>query len=206
MGRSASSQRWLDRQRNDHFVKARSRHGWRARSAFKLKEINDRDRLINKGSSVIDLGASPGGWSQVAVEAAGRKGRVVAVDLIEMAPLGGVTFICGDCRESLAQEQIRQAVGSERVDLVMSDMAPNMSGIKLADEAAAEELVYTALEVCDELLKPGGSFLVKMFQSASADELIKEMRARFARIARRKPEASRAGSSEFYVVARQFKL
>lgn len=203
MARRGSSSRWLQRQQSDPFVKQRDLHGYRSRAAYKLHELALKDQLIRPGAAVLDLGASPGGWSQVAVEMAGPRGKIIAVDIIEMEPIAGATFIHGDCRDTAVRAQVLAAVGG-KVDLVMSDMAPNISGLKDVDEAGMVELAEITLELVAELLRPGGGLLIKLFQFADTERVVKRMKSSFAQVLRRKPEASRAQSREFYVVAKQY--
>ncbi len=204
MARRGSSSRWLQRQKTDQFVKQRDQHGFRSRAAYKLDEINRRDHLIRPGCRVIDLGASPGGWTQVALAAAGPRGTVVAVDVLSMEPLAGASFILGDCREPGVLEQVAVTLGSGGADLVMSDMAPNISGVALVDEAQMEELAHTTLDFARHFLKPGGALLMKLFQFAQTQSLLKEIGAEFGEVVRRKPASSRSESREFYVVGRRY--
>ena len=203
MARRGSSSRWLQRQQSDPFVKQRDQHGYRSRAAYKLHELAQRDQLIRPGAAVLDLGASPGGWTQVAVEMAGPRGKIIALDILAMEPVAGATFILGDCRDPAVRAQVVAAVGG-KVDLVMSDMAPNITGLTDVDEAGMLELAEITLEFAAELLRPGGGLLIKLFQFADTDLFVKRMKSRFAQISRRKPEASRAQSREFYVVAKQY--
>lgn len=203
MARRGSSGRWLQRQNADPFVKQRDQHGYRSRAAYKLLELARKDQLMRPGAAVLDLGAAPGGWTQVAVELAGPRGRVVAMDILDMEPIPGATFILGDCREAAMQAQVIAAVGG-KLDLVMSDMAPNITGLKDVDEAGMVELAEITLDLADELLRPGGGLLIKLFQFADTELLVKRIKASFGHVARRKPEASRAESREFYVVAKQY--
>lgn len=203
MARRSSSSRWLQRQNTDPFVKQRDQHGYRSRAAYKLQEIARRDQLIRAGAAVLDLGAAPGGWTQVAVALAGARGKIVALDILAMEPISGATFIHGDCREPAVQAQVIAAVGG-KLDLVMSDMAPNITGLKDVDEAGMVELAGITLDLADELLRPGGGLLIKLFQFADTELLVKRIKASFGHVSRRKPEASRAESREFYVVAKQY--
>lgn len=203
MARRGSSGRWLQRQNADPFVKQRDQHGYRSRAAYKLLELARKDQLMRPGAAVLDLGAAPGGWTQVAVELAGPRGRIVAMDILGMESIPGATFILGDCRESAVQAQVIAAVGG-KLDLVMSDMAPNITGLKDVDEAGMVELAEITLDLADELLRPGGGLLIKLFQFADTELLVKRIKASFGHVARRKPEASRAESREFYVVAKQY--
>lgn len=202
--RSSSSNRWLQRQASDAYVKQSRQQGYRSRAAYKLKDLNQRDKLIKRGSRVLDLGASPGGWTQVASEIAGAEGTVVAVDVLDMSAVAGATLIIGDCRDPAVHAAVATALDERPVDLVMSDMAPNISGIAIKDMAAFEELVHICLELSDRHLRPGGALLLKLFESAGTDALVREIRQRFNTVARRKPAASRAQSREFYVVAKGF--
>ena len=203
MARRGSSSRWLQRQNTDPFVKQRDQHGYRSRAAYKLQELARKDQLIGAGAAVLDLGAAPGGWTQVAVELAGPRGKIVAMDILAMEPIPGATFIHGDCRDAAVQAQVVAAVGG-KLDLVMSDMAPNITGLKDVDEAGMVELTQITLDLADELLRPGGGLLIKLFQFADTELLVKRIKASFGHVSRRKPEASRAESREFYVVAKQY--
>ncbi|MGR8918832.1 MAG: RlmE family RNA methyltransferase [Gammaproteobacteria bacterium] len=204
MGRRGSSGRWLERQARDPFVKKRRKQGYRSRAAFKLEELNRRDGLLKPGSRVIDLGAAPGGWTQVATEICGPKGTVVAVDCLKMEPVAGAIVIEGDCRDEAVRDAVREALGGAQADLVMSDMAPNMSGIDAQDDAAAVELANITLSFAESFLRRGGTLVIKLFQSNESDALVAAIGQRFKRTVRRKPPASRAGSREFYIVAQQF--
>lgn len=204
-GRSATK-RWFKTQSTDPFVKQREQRGYRSRAAFKLQEIIARDRILKRGDRVLDLGASPGGWTQVAVACVGAAGRVVAVDILPMEPLAGATFILGDCREETIQLQIRAALGESTIDLVLSDMAPNLTGIRSVDQARSLELAEDALATARNFLRPGGTMLIKLFQHAETDRFIRALRESFTQVARRKPAASRSKSSEFYTLAQGYKL
>lgn len=202
---SHSSKRWLQRHVSDPFVKRAREEGYRSRAAYKLLEIDARDRLLRAGASVIDLGAAPGGWSQVAAAKVGAKGRVVAIDLLEMPAPPGVQFIQGSFLDPAVRAAALAAAGG-RVDLVLSDMMPNVSGIATADQARAAELVHEAIAFCGEVLKPGGAFLVKVFQGAEFAGILAELRRCFASVQTRKPAASRGESRETYLLARQPKV
>ena len=204
MARRGSSNRWLQRHNADRFVKQRDQQGYRSRAAYKLHQINRSEHLIRPGARVLDLGASPGGWTQVAVELAGARGTVVAVDTLEMAPLAGASVITGDCRDPSIVREVTHRFESKAIDLVMSDMAPNITGVAIIDEAAMAELAHMSLDYVRELLRPGGSLLIKLFQFADTETILQEISAIFAEVSRRKPEASRARSREFYVVAKQY--
>ena len=184
--------------------KARSQ-GYRSRAAFKLIEINTRDRLLIPGARVLDLGAAPGGWSQVAAEKVGPGGRVAAVDLLEIAPISGVTVLRGDFRAPEVRRALLEALGRERADLVLCDLSPNISGITSTDQARAAALARTAVAFCRESLKPGGSFLCKLFQGEEFEALLRESKEIFKKVAIRKPGASRGESRETYLLARGLK-
>ena len=185
---------------NDEFVKRAKQDGYRARAAYKLIEIDDRDKLIRPGMTIVDLGAAPGSWSQVAARRLQGKGRVIALDLLEMAPVGGVNFIQGDFREQAVLEQLEQMLNGQPVDLVIADMAPNITGISAVDQASAAYLTELALEFSLKWLKPEGSFLVKVFAGSGFDEIVRSMRAGFDKVVTRKPKASRDRSSEVYLL------
>ena len=185
---------------NDEFVKRAQREGYRARAAYKLMEIDDKDHLIKPGMTIVDLGATPGSWSQVAIQRLQGKGRVIALDLLEMQPIAGVDFIQGDFREEAILNQLEEMLNGRAVDLVIADMAPNMSGISVVDQANAAYLTELALEFSLKWLKPGGHFLVKVFIGTGFDEIVRNMRTGFEKVATRKPKASRDRSSEVYLL------
>ena len=193
---------WMKEHVADRHVKRAKAEGMRSRAAYKLAEIADRDRLLKAGALVVDLGAAPGGWSQVAAGRVGPRGRVIALDALEMPSLPGVTFIRGDIYDAQTVEALERALGGEKVDLVLSDMAPNLSGIPSSDQARAMDLAELALEFALKHLKPQGNFLVKVFQGAGFEVFLKALRGRFAAVAVRKPEASRSRSSEVYLVGK----
>ncbi len=195
-----SSSRWRSRQAADPYVKKARKLGYRGRAAFKLIELDRRDRLLRAGRTVVDLGAAPGSWSQVAVKQVEPGGRVIALDLLPMEPIDGVEFIQGDFREAGVLERLEQQVAS-RVDLVLSDMAPNISGIAASDQARSMDLAELALEFARERLDSGGSLVVKLFQGEGFDEFVRQVRQQMQRVRLRKPDASRSGSREIYVVA-----
>lgn len=201
--RSASSSRWLSRQRKDPYAKAAREENRRSRASFKLEQIDRSDRLFRRGQRVLDLGAAPGGWSQYLATAVGADGLVIAVDLLPIRRLDGVTVIEGDFLDIAVRQQI-EALLPAGCDFVVSDMAPNLSGIKVRDEARAEELVLAALDVASTLLRPGGGMVVKVFESGNARELLDAFRACFDRVVVRKPGASRQESTERFVVARGY--
>lgn len=200
MKRRPTSKAWMQEHVNDEFVKRAQREGYRARAAYKLMEIDDKDHLIKPGMTVVDLGATPGSWSQVAIQRLQGKGRVIALDLLEMQPIAGVDFIQGDFREEAILNQLEEMLNGRAVDLVIADMAPNMSGISLVDQANAAYLTELALEFSLKWLKPGGHFLVKVFIGTGFDEIVRNMRTGFEKVATRKPKASRDRSSEVYLL------
>ena len=185
---------------SDEFVKRAQRDGYRARSAYKLLEIDDKDHLIKPGMTVVDLGAAPGSWSQVALQRMKNNGRVIALDLLEMQPIAGVEFIQGDFRDEPVLQQLENLLAGKPIDLVIADMAPNISGVSIVDQSRAAHLTELALEFSIEWLKPGGHFLVKVFAGSGFDEIVKNMRVHFEKVATRKPKASRDRSSEVYLL------
>jgi 23S rRNA (uridine2552-2'-O)-methyltransferase len=204
MARSKSSGRWLKEHFDDEYVKRAQQLGYRSRATFKLLEINEKDRLLKKGMVVVDLGAAPGGWSQIAADIVGDKGQVVALDILPMDPLPGVTVLEGDFHEEAVLQQLLAAIGGRPVDLVMSDMAPNISGMRSVDQPRAMYLAELTLDLAKTVLKPGGEMLVKVFQGEGFDEFIKECRGCFRKVIIRKPAASRPRSREVYVLARNY--
>jgi 23S rRNA (uridine2552-2'-O)-methyltransferase len=200
-----TSKAWMREHVNDPYVKRANAEGYRSRAAYKLQQIARKDKLLKPGMTVVDLGAAPGGWSQVAAEAVGRTGRVIAVDLLEMAQVPGVAVIRGDFREQPTLEAIEQALEGHAVDLVLSDMAPNLSGIAAADQARSIELVELALEFASKHLKPHGNFLVKTFQGAGHEELVGTLRRSFVQLQTRKPDASRSRSNEVYLLGKDLR-
>ena len=197
-----SSKAWMREHVTDAYVRKANAEGLRSRAAYKLQQIDARDRLFKPGMSVVDLGAAPGGWSQVAAKAVGRTGRVVAVDVLEMQQVAGVTFICGDFSEDSTRAAVAQALGGSAVDLVLSDMAPNMSGIATVDQARAIALAELAAEFALKQLKPQGNFLVKTFHGAGFEGLVDTLRRSFLNVYTRKPDASRSRSSEVYLLGK----
>lgn len=185
---------------NDEYVKRAQKEGYRARAAYKLIEIDDKDKLIKPGMTVVDLGSTPGSWSQIAVQRLKGQGRVIALDILDMHPIPGVEFICGDFREEAILKQLEDSLNGKSVDLVIADMAPNMSGLKDVDQAGATYLTELALEFCQDWLKPGGNFLVKVFIGSGFEEIVKQMRSQFDKVVTRKPKASRDRSSEVYLL------
>ncbi len=185
---------------NDEFVKRAQKEGYRARAAYKLIEIDDKDKLIKPGMVIVDLGSTPGSWSQVAVQRLKGQGKVIALDILDMTGIAGVTFIQGDFREEAVLKQLQTAINNKPVDLVIADMAPNISGVKDVDQAGAAYLTELALEFSKDWLKPNGNFLVKVFIGAGFDEIVKTMRVHFDKVVTRKPKASRDRSSEVYLL------
>ena len=185
---------------NDEFVKRAQRDGYRARAAYKLTEVDDKDRLIKPGMTIVDLGSTPGSWSQVAVQRLKGQGRIIGLDLLEMMPIPGVDFIQGDFREASVLEQLENMLGGKQIDLVIADMAPNITGISSVDQANVAYLAELALEFSLKWLKPGGNFLVKVFVGSGFEEIMKSMRDGFEKVATRKPKASRDRSSELYLL------
>ncbi|MCS6890683.1 MAG: RlmE family RNA methyltransferase [Rhodovarius sp.] len=203
-GRSASSQRWLLRQLNDPYVARARAEGWRSRAAFKLIELDERFHLIRPGARILDLGAAPGGWTQVALQRAGARGRVVAVDLLPMAPLPGATVIAGDMQDPAVEQAAIEALGGA-ADLVLSDMAPNTTGHAATDHLRIMALAELALDCAVRVLVPGGGFVAKLFQGGAEASLLARLRRHFASVRHAKPPASRKDSAELYVVATGFR-
>ncbi len=200
MRRTNSSARWLDEHFNDIYVKRAQKAGYRSRAAFKLLEIQERDKLIHPGMTIVDLGAAPGGWAAVAKQLTGAKGRVIALDRLPMPALAEVEFILGDFNNEAVEAQLLAYIDNCLVDLVMSDMAPNMSGISAVDQPQAIYLAEQAFAFAARVLRPGGHLLVKIFQGAGFDEFLKCMRLSFSQVKIRKPKASRARSNEIYLL------
>jgi len=204
MARSKSSHKWLREHFDDEYVKKAQQEGYRSRAVYKLKEIQEKDYVLRPGMKVVDLGAAPGGWSQVAVKLVGRTGRVVASDILPIDPIENVEFVLGDFREEAVLNELLTLLGNEKADLVLSDMAPNMSGVDAVDQPRAIYLCELALEMAQQVLKPGGSFLVKLFQGDGSDKFLKELRQHFKTVKIRKPSASRPRSREVYVLGQGF--
>jgi len=206
MSRSKTSKAWMREHISDPYVQKARAEGYRSRAAYKLLELDQKDRLLAPGQLVVDLGAAPGSWSQVAATKLGAKGRLVAVDLLPMEPLPGVHFLQGDFREQVVLDALLAALGGRRADLVISDLAPNISGIGVSDQARSMYLAELALEFSLQCLKPGGSLLVKVFQGAGFTEFLLAMRKNFTKVGSRKPEASRGRSSEMYLLGKGLKV
>ncbi|QKT02588.1 23S rRNA (uridine(2552)-2'-O)-methyltransferase RlmE [Ectothiorhodospiraceae bacterium 2226] len=206
MGRSKSSHRWLREHFDDPYVKRAQQEGWRARAVYKLQELDERYGLLRPGMTVVDLGAAPGGWAQYAARRVAPQGRVIALDLLPIEPIAGVTVVQGDFREEEPYRALLDALEGRPVDLVLSDMAPNISGTKAVDQPRAIALAELALELAREVLRPGGDWVAKTFQGEGFDALVRELRQGFERVDVRKPAASRPRSPEVYLVARNSRL
>lgn len=202
--RARSSGRWLQRQDKDVYVERAAREGFRSRAAYKLDEIQAKERLLTPGTLCVDLGASPGSWSQLAARRVGPKGAVWAIDLLPMEPIPGVEFVQGDFTDAATAAAFLERLGGRQVDLVMSDMAPNISGNRAVDQPRSIALAEHALEFARTVLRPGGSLLIKLFQGAGVDDFVQDLRTSFANVRTLKPRASRAESREIYVLARNY--
>lgn len=205
MSRSKSSNKWLKEHFDDHWVKLSQEKGYRARSAFKLEELHEKDGLLDNISTVVDLGCAPGGWCQVARSLCNESTRVIGLDILIMEPIDGVEFIHGDFREEKVLDKLIETVNSQNIDLVLSDMAPNLSGVFAVDQPRIMYLAELALDFCHQCLKPGGNYAVKLFQGEGFDEYIKELRNNFKKVVMRKPKSSRPRSREVYAVAFGYK-
>jgi 23S rRNA (uridine2552-2'-O)-methyltransferase len=203
--RSKSSRQWLKDHFDDVYVKQAQKAGYRSRAVYKLLEIQEKDHILKRGMTVVDLGAAPGGWSQVASHIVGASGKVVALDILPMDSLAHVEIIQGDFTEPSVFEQLLEVLEGQEVDLVMSDMAPNISGMKAVDQPRAMYLAELAMDFAQNVLKPGGDFLTKIFQGEGFDEYLTVLRASFDKVVIRKPKASRPKSREVYMLARGFK-
>lgn len=202
MARTKTSKAWLHEHVSDPYVQRAKAEGWRSRAAFKLIEIDDRDHLIRPGEVIVDLGAAPGGWSQVAARRLNGRGRVIALDLLEMASIPGVEFFQGDFRDEQILSELEARLAGDRVGLVLSDMAPNISGISVSDQARMMHLAELGLEFSRQWLKPDGAFLVKLFQGYGYNEFLLQMKQLFKTVVTRKPDASRDRSAELYLLGR----
>jgi 23S rRNA (uridine2552-2'-O)-methyltransferase len=200
--RSGSSNRWRQRQERDIYVEQAGRAGWRSRAVFKLEQINAKERILRPGAFCVDLGSSPGSWSQLAAKLVSPGGRVIAVDLLPMDALPGVEFVLGDFTAAATLAALRAALGGSKADLVMSDMAPNITGTRAMDQPRSLALLEEALWFAEEVLKPGGTLLAKAFQGEGIDDFVRSLHARFGVVKRIKPKASRAESREIYLLAR----
>jgi 23S rRNA (uridine2552-2'-O)-methyltransferase len=206
MSKRKGSRRWLREHAGDAFVRRAREEGRRSRASYKLEEIQARDRIIRRGATVIDLGAAPGGWSEYVAGQVGATGRVIAVDVLSMDPIAGVDFIQGDFTEQSVLDQLLESLDGRPVDLVISDMAPNISGVKAIDQPRSMHLAELALDLARQVLAPDGGFVVKLFQGEGFDDFVGSLRAVFKRVVMRKPRSSRARSREVYAVATGFKL
>jgi len=195
----------LQRHISDPFVKKAQLDGYRSRSAYKLTELNEKDRLIRPAMRIMDLGSAPGGWSQVAGKLVGAKGRVLATDILPMEPIKNVDFIQGDFTDEAVVAKLLEWLGSGKFDLIISDIAPNITGIDSADQASSMNFLDLALDTVRQTLKPGATFVAKMFQGSGSDQYVKDLRTSFEKVIIRKPAASRAESREVYIVAKGFK-
>ncbi|MFC2502902.1 MAG: 23S rRNA (uridine(2552)-2'-O)-methyltransferase RlmE [Cardiobacterium sp.] len=204
MARSKTSQRWLKEHFNDIYVQKAQQEGYRSRAVYKLMEIQEKDRLIRPGMVVVELGAAPGGWSQDVAQCLGGRGRIIALDILPMDALADVTFIQGDFREQAVLDALYAELGDSAVNLVISDMAPNTSGVRSVDQAKSMYLVELALDFAQSRLAPGGDFLTKIFHGPGFDTLLRSLKSQFLTVQTRKPEASRARSQETYLLARGF--
>ena len=200
------SNKWTRRQAGDPFVKKRNLEGHRSRAVFKLEQLNKKDKFIPKASTVIDLGSSPGGWSQCVSKISGPKGKILAVDGRPMSELEGVTFLEGDCGDPNIIKKVEQLIGLRACDLVLSDLAPNITGIKLVDAAAWRNLIEIAMQYVTLFLKPGGNFVGKFFQFEDTEEVISNFKSQFSAVYRRKPMSSRKESREFFIVAKEYRV
>jgi 23S rRNA (uridine2552-2'-O)-methyltransferase len=205
MKRSKSSSRWLNEHVNDPYVKRAQKDGLRSRASYKLMELNEKDKLIRPGMLIVDLGSAPGGWSQVAGKLVGEKGRVLATDILPMDPLDNVDFIQGDFTSDAVFQQMLDLLDGRQPDLIISDIAPNISGVAVADQAASMYLVELTLDMVRQVLKPGGNYAVKVFQGEGSEAFLKDVRTSFEKVSIRKPEASRPRSREVYLVGKGFK-
>jgi 23S rRNA (uridine2552-2'-O)-methyltransferase len=205
MGRSKSSNRWMQEHFSDEYVKMAQVKGYRSRAVFKLEEIQDKDQIIKPGMNIIDLGAAPGGWSQFAREIIGKKNKIIALDILPIEPIEGVDFIQGDFREQAVLDELYAVLDGAEVNLVMSDMAPNKSGNKAVDQPRSIYLGELALETAKTVLTKGGTFLVKLFHGEGFEEFYQEVQKSFSKVVIRKPKASRPRSNEVYILAKGFK-
>ncbi|MFB0981072.1 MAG: 23S rRNA (uridine(2552)-2'-O)-methyltransferase RlmE [Alteromonadaceae bacterium] len=202
---SNSSTRWMQEHFDDEYVKKAQKLGVRSRAYFKIEEINQKDKLIKRGMKVVDLGAAPGGWSEYAVKAVGDNGQIIACDILSMDPIAGVDFLQGDFREEPVLETLLSRIDGKNIDVVMSDMAANFTGNDGADAARSMYLVELALDMCNQVLKKNGAFVVKVFQGVGFEQFIQDLRSAFKTVKTRKPDSSRARSREVYLVATGFK-
>lgn len=200
MSKKSDTRRWLNKHRNDPYVRAAQADNYRSRAVYKLEEIDRKDKLVTASGTIVDLGSAPGGWSQYCARKQHGKGRIVAIDLLAMAPLEFVQFIQADFSADVGLQALRGALQGRQANLVLSDMAPNLTGVAVVDQMQAMHLAELTLDFCREALKPGGKLLVKVFQGEGFDDLLAQMRGRFERVATRKPDASRSRSREIYLL------
>jgi 23S rRNA (uridine2552-2'-O)-methyltransferase len=205
MARSKSSHRWLRSHFDNEYVKRAQREGYRSRAVYKLDEIQQKDRILKPGMHIVDLGAAPGGWSQYAAKVLKGRGRIIAMDILPMDPLDGVEFLQGDFREDEVLDLLMETLGSDRPDLVMSDMAPNISGMEAVDQPRSMYLAELAIDFAGQVLREGGDLLFKAFQGEGFDAMVKTLRVQYRQVRIRKPRASRPRSREVYVLARHYK-
>ncbi len=205
MGRSKSSSDWLQEHFKDQYVLKSQQDGYRSRAAYKLLQIQEKDKIIKPGMNVVDLGAAPGGWSQVVRQFVGAKGKVVALDILPMDQLAQVDFVLGDFQEESVLNELLAVVNNEPIDLVISDMAPNITGVKAVDQPKSIYLLELAMDLANQVLKPGGTLLMKVFQGEGFQPLLAELRQQYQKVITRKPDASRSRSSEVYLLAKGFK-
>ena len=205
MGRSKSSSDWLQEHFKDQYVLKSQQDGYRSRAAYKLLQIQEKDKIIKQGMNVVDLGAAPGGWSQVVRQFVGGKGKVIALDILPMDQLAGVDFVLGDFQEDSVLDELLSVVNNEPIDLVISDMAPNITGVKAVDQPRSIYLLELAMDLASQVLKPGGTLLMKVFQGEGFQPLLAELRKNYQKVITRKPDASRSRSSEVYLLAKGFK-
>lgn len=206
MAKTKSSHRWLKEHFDDPYVKKAQHEGYRSRAVYKLQEIQEKDRLIQKGLTIVDLGAAPGGWSQYVARILDNQGRIIASDILPIDPIAFVEFVQGDFREDAVFNELLTLIGNTSVDLVISDMSPNISGTEAVDQPRSIYLCELALDMATRILKPNGKFLVKLFQGKGSEAFLREVRQHFKQVKIRKPKASRPRSREVYVLAQQFKL
>ncbi|MBT5230425.1 MAG: 23S rRNA (uridine(2552)-2'-O)-methyltransferase RlmE [Methylococcales bacterium] len=206
MAKSKSSGRWLQEHFDDEYVKRSKKEGFRSRAVYKLMEINEKDKILKPGSVAVDLGAAPGGWSQYIVKAVGEKGKVFALDILPFDSIAGVECIVGDFTENEVYENLLAQLDGQKVDVVLSDLAPNLSGIKVVDQAKMVYLLELALDFAEQVLTKNGVFLAKLFQGEGVDEFYRKVRPKFEKVVTRKPKASRSRSREVYILAKGYKL
>ncbi len=206
MSKGSTSKDWLQRQKNDPYVKQAQQSHYRSRAIYKLQEIDQKDKLIKPNSCVVDLGSAPGSWSQYASEQVKSGGRIISVDILPMEPIERVLFVLGDFTQETIENECLGHIGKQGADLVISDMAPNLTGIRVTDQARSMAMAELIYDFCHQALKPGGDLLIKLFEGAGTDQYRKLLKERFARVMTRKPGASRDKSREFYVLARSYRL